>query len=202
MFNNNFSNINNGAGIGGFYGSYWYYGGQTSNIYNNVFSNITYSASTAISYLMYGPYYSLNTSVYNNTFSNITWGTAGTIYGYYCFNYYAATANIYNNVFSNWTGAAATIYPIYYYISGGFTAGSISKLYGNKVTNISTTNAAGIIYGIYENNPYANANHSIYNNLIGNLSASASTNANAVCGIYINPTTTSPINVSYNTIYL
>ncbi|MEI6019825.1 MAG: T9SS type A sorting domain-containing protein [Bacteroidota bacterium] len=200
VYNNTFDTYNNTNNTAAVYGFYWYYGAITTNFYSNMLTNVTCTAATGAFYGIYGPYYAVTPTYYNNTISNIYWGTAGTIYGWYYYGYYNTNGNVYNNTWSNINGGA-TIYGIYYYIPGGLNAGT-HNLFRNKITDLNTSSTTGIVYGIYSYGLYANQTHNIYNNLIGNLTASLSTNANAVSGIYISQSSQDNLNISYNTINL
>ena len=211
------------------YGYYLYYTGTVSN---NSFSGLTYTGTTGGSVYGYYTPAGFSTTAYayqvfNNTFSNVTNVGTALIYGYYLY-YGSSLSNAYNNTVSNITGGG-TLYGMYSYYSGGIKVynntitgltatgtGNVSGLaiyyanytsdgasyYGNKIANISNTNAGGTAYGISDLFHYNTIN--IYNNVIGDIKAPAATNtADVVRGISLtNTLASSAVKVDYNTIYL
>jgi hypothetical protein len=168
----------------------------TENIYSNTISNITLAGSASF----YGIYSNTTAShthnIYSNTISNITGGT-GTMYGIYALA--AGTRNIYSNIIHTFSGGG-TIYGIYN-SSGGATANNTykNKIYG--LSSSSTATTAGLVSGLYFSTLSTNTN--IYNNIIGNLTATAATGGDAIRGInFTSATSSTTINLSFNTIYL
>jgi hypothetical protein len=200
IFNNNFSNISNGASTGALYMIYWSTH-ATQNIYNNTFSNISAPSGTSTFYGIYPYFYGITLNMYNNTLTDLTYGN-GAIYGLYFYGYYHTGASIYNNTFRNFTNAGSINTPIFLYETGNVSSGTYN-VYKNKISDITSTNAtASGVTGINVNSQYG-GNINVYNNLIANLAATASSNSNAVNGINVSYAT-SGINASlyYNTIYL
>ena len=217
----------NKTGAGGTVYGYYNFGsptGGTANINNNNFSGITVTGATTV----YGIYQATATSqielVNNNTVSNITGGTS-TIFGIH-HNYGAVGSVVSNNVVSNLTGAG-TVTGIQL---GNSTASLGLSVFNNEVSGLSTTGAStvsGIIHStgantsIYKNKVYnlqsnnaggvtngitiaAGTTVNVYNNLVGDLRAIATSSAtDAVRGINLTSTTTSSnLNIFYNTVYL
>jgi hypothetical protein len=171
--------------------------GPTKTITNNTFNNITANATPlgAIFVLTVngnGP----SSSVSSNTITNITGGAAITGVSLGLTN--QSTTVSQNQIGAITTsGNAAAIG-----ISNASIAMSITK---NKLYGISATGAgaSAVVSGIAVTNTTASSTVTLSNNLIGNLTAPASTSTNGVMGIDINGTaTTSIFNVYYNTIYL
>ncbi|MEP7169253.1 MAG: hypothetical protein ABI855_07765, partial [Bacteroidota bacterium] len=164
----------------------------THNINNNNFSNITTTGTGTL----YGIYWQTNTgptqNIFSNTVSNLSTGLgAATVYGI-AINY--TNSFIYNNTVTDIATGSSVAYGIQ--VAGASTISSTS--YNNKVCNISATGAAGIVYGMAVVG--GTGTQTLYNNVIGNLSAPSSTSALAVEGIYITAGTT--VNCYYNTVYM
>ena len=199
---NNFSNITAATtGTGSLYFIYNADGAATyprKTIFNNTFNNVNYNSTGTIygifcNYLGDGTT-STGTNIYNNTISNIT--TAGTMYGIYPGTSPSPTyrPNIYGNTVNNLTttGAATIVYGAY--LAGG---GAGLNFYKNKIYTISATGATGYAYGIYVVSATVT---SVYNNIIGDIKATTSTNIPAVNGIQVAGGTT--VNLYYNSVYL
>jgi hypothetical protein len=200
---NNFSNISNGSSTGAMYMVYWTTH-LNLNIFNNTFSAITATAGTSTFYGLYPYYYSYVTNVYNNTVSNVTYGsTSGTIYGLYFYEYNGTSGNVYQNTFYNLKNGGSTNVGMYIYYTGNAAASGPFNFYQNKISDIgsSNANAAGVagINLFSLNGGIAN----IYNNLVGNITATASSNGNAVTGINISSSSSAlTANLYYNTVHI
>ncbi len=171
-------------------------GAGTTTVANNNFSNITKNGTGAF----YGMYWipSLSTtqvfSINNNTFSNISSNAAMQFAGIYYQS--GTTDNIFSNNINNIT-SAGTVFGIYNIGTNVVT----SNIYKNKLYNLSTTGAANGVYGI---TVAGGITSNIYNNILGDFTAPASSSASDVVrGIsLLSSVASSSINVYYNTIYL
>lgn len=144
-------------------------------------------------------------TIYGNTINTLSIGGAGTstasvIAGINLSTSSASIKNIYSNTiydlqYNNTATGSATVTGI------SQSLGSSVTMYNNKIYDLAAVNgAASLARGITIG---SGTTLNIYNNLIGNLQASASTNADALRGISITSTTaTSTLNISFNTIYL
>lgn len=209
---------------GGFQVLFWGTGsGNTLNVYNNTLSNIS-NTSTSGDLVLFSTNYcpsnvygntintisangsvyarvngssSLVTSTYNNTISGMsTTGASAKVYGVYIANgNYAHT--VYGNTISGLTTSGATS-PV---VGGIYVSAGSPQVYKNKVTSLSATGAfttgTGVVTGITLN---GGTTYDAYNNYVGDLSAPAASNADAIRGINVAGTAT--YNVSYNTVYL
>ena len=217
--------VKTGAGI--FYG-YYDFGSPTSGtatISNNTFADITLTGASTF----YGIYHATSTTqvikMLNNTVNTVS-GTTNTSYGLF-FNYGAAGSEISGNTVydintggvvyginvggTSSLGLSAFNNQVYnlsstgasnvsgFYIQGG----SPSSFYNNKIYSLTSNNAGGSVNGIWIAGGTA---VNVYNNLISDLKApigTSATNADLIRGISITSTTTSSnINVYYNSIYL
>ncbi|TAL74928.1 MAG: hypothetical protein EPN88_03610, partial [Bacteroidetes bacterium] len=165
---------------------------STVNLNNNsVYGNS--STGSGSMYLFYNnPTTTTNTTAYgNNVYSNSSSSTSLI----YCFYFSTGLTNtVYqNNIYSNST-TGSTVYGIYH--SSG-TTGYVGSFYRNNIYNLSTTSTSGIVYGFYQ---VTGATNYIYNNFFSDLKATASSNTNAVTGIYISGGTT--VGIYYNSIFL
>lgn len=144
-------------------------------------------------------------TIYGNTINTLSIGGAGTsttsiIAGINLSTSSASIKNIYSNTiydlqYSNTATGSATVTGI------SQSLGSSVTMYNNKIYDLAAVNgAASLARGI---TIASGTTLNIFNNLIGNLQASASANADAIRGIGITSTTaTSTLNISFNTIYL
>ena len=186
-------NITGGAG-GTTYTTYILGGGLTFNIANNKVQSNSYWSTTGTLYNFYvstsgsGTYNVSKNQITNNTRLGATSG------GHYCFYLGGSTTSInkvFNNTIGNNTfpssGYTGTVWSIYF---NGST--DQNYIYGNKIYDINA--GGGTIYGIA--NTYGTAQ--IYNNMIGNLTATYSNNATAIRGIDVSTGTAA--NVYYNTV--
>ncbi len=189
---NNFSNIVL-SGTSGFTGIRQATGsGHASTVNANTISNITCPGS------FIGIEFTYNSGdCNNNTILNITGGAGVT--GILAGNSSnLLTSNIYqNNISSMSSTGASTVAGIQSAASG---TGSVNNIYKNIICSLSGSNASSLVYGL---SITAAKTVNAYNNLVGGLTAPSATGTDAVRGISItNTTTLSPINISYNTIYL
>jgi len=205
-FNNNtISNLSNTAisGTAAMYGIYTASSPATEIFTNNTIDGIT-SASTSGQTLT--GIYNLSATTGNKTFQantvkNITLPNAstGNIYGIRA-SYMGASNIISGNKVFNLSGGA-TIYGI---LAGStFATSAVVNVYQNKVYDLTTNNPTGITYGIAASSSTSTITN-MYNNVIGNLKALATSSAtDAIRGIYLSGTgTTSNYNIYYNTVYL
>lgn len=192
-----YSRVNVVGGSGGTtYTTYILAGGTTFNIANNKIQSNSYWSTTGTIYGFYistsgsGTYNVSKNQIINNTRLGATSG------GHYCFYLGGSTTTI-NKVFSNTignntfpsTGYTGTVWSIY--LNGSTDQ---NYIYGNKIYDMNA--GGGIIYGIA--NAYGTTQ--IYNNTIGNLTATYSNNATAIRGIDVSTGTAA--NVYYNTVYI
>ena len=210
----------NGAGT--FYGIQ--YNAPTNVTFNgNTIRNLFYTSTSGTSafYALYGSGSATNETLIGNNVYNLTSSSTGTqtIYGWYN-NTGAGTKIVQNNKFYNISaGGGATIYGFrlrygttvevsgnsVYALSGGLTTygmyiyppATVDNIFKNKIYDLSSTNTSAVIYGLYI---AAGTTNNIYNNIIGDLRATASNTANAINGMYLSAGTTN--NVYYNTVYL
>ncbi len=161
---------------------------NTETIANNNFSNIAL-AGTSVFYGISSTTTSAQTqSVYDNVISNITCGS-GTMYG---INLSAAdNRSVYGNQLYGWT-SNGTIYGLS--LGSGSNPGNIYK---NKIYNLSSSAAGGLVYGIYIT---GGTNTKIFNNFISDLKAPNAIGTNAIVGLYIGGGTT--VGAYFNSIYL
>ena len=200
------------------------YNAPTNITFNgNTITDLFYTSTSGTSafYALYGSGSATNETLIGNSVYNLISSSTGTqtIYGWYN-NTGTGTKIVQNNKFYNISaGGGATIYGFrlrygttvevsgnsVYALSGGLTTygmyiyppATVDNIFKNKVYDLSSTNASATIYGLYI---AAGTTNTIYNNIIGDLRATSSTNTNAVNGMYLSAGTTN--NVYYNTIYL
>ncbi len=202
-FSNNtmsgYQRLNTSTGTGGStYSFYILGGGLTFNITDNKVQNNTYRAGTGTIAHMYIS--SSGSGTYNVSKNILTGNTrqgpstvTGTSYLFYFGGVTTSINKCFNNTIGNLTlpstGHTGNVYGIYY---NGST--DQNYIYGNKVFDINA--GGGIVYGIA--NTYGTTQ--IYNNIIGNLTATYSNNATAIRGIDVAAGTAA--NVYYNTVYI
>lgn len=196
-------------------------GGVVNNSNNN-FSNITVTGATTIAGWVRTDAGAGEKNIENNTFSNWSGGTSAiTVMNV---NLSGSSSHVSGNILSNISGAstingistaAGEDYIHNNTISGLYstgasivtainvTAGTIKRIYRNKIYDLQANNAGGSVNGITISGSALPA-ASIYNNLIGDLKApSASSSSDAIRGINITATTANAtFNVYYNTVYL
>jgi hypothetical protein len=168
------------------------------NVYNNTIRDITMSTSWSGS--LTGIYYqgqtgTLNGKVYGNDIKNIsTSGTGGiSVIGIYHAG--PGGGEMYANTISGLTATGNGSY------AGGMLlqGSSSNNVYKNKIASINSTNSTGKVYGIESNN----STLTLYNNVIGDLTAPSASNSNvnnpSVYGIFLSGAVN---NLYNNTIYL
>ena len=189
--NNSFTNFSVN-GTNSVYGIYY----STVSTHSHSISGNTISGwnSNGGAGQMYGIYCptGFTNNIFNNSISNITNAYNGTNYCVYAYGGNSGTGNVYGNTVTGWTNGGSTLYGLY--ITMG--APTAVNVYKNKIADL-TSNGTGAAYGIYVSTASV---VNIYNNLIGNISTPATTNANGAVGLYIAGGTT--VNAHYNTIYL
>jgi hypothetical protein len=164
--------------------------GPAKTITNNTFNNINggTSAITGMSVNFSGP----ATSVSNNTFSNIT--SAGAITGMNLGASNQATLNASQNLIDPITSSGASA------VTAISTAAPTVMIFRNKIFDLGGTNAGTTVNGVLIT---AGTTVSVFNNLIGNLTASAASGADVIRGISSTSTATvSNLNVFFNTVYI
>jgi hypothetical protein len=200
VFNNNFSNFSNGNATGSIYLIYWT-AHNTLNIYNNIFDNYSAPSATGTFFGIYPYYYSTTTNVYDNTVSNVTHGT-GAAYGLYFDGFSGTGSDFYNNTIFNIKNSGITNNGIYILNAGSAGAGSFN-FHRNRISDLASSNVnASSISGINILGQNG-GNVNVYNNLIANITATASSNAVGLSGINVSGTSAA-LNVflSYNSILL
>jgi hypothetical protein len=200
--------------------------GAINNSNNNIFANVTVSGTTSVTGIsntnggsptktvngnqVYnignasGAFLGINvnfdggtTTVNNNAVYNIS--MAGTVTGINLGATAGGTTNTFQNTVHTLTGSGTNA------VTGIAMGGSTGtrNLYNNKIYNLENSNAGGAVYGITLS---SGATLNVYNNLIGDLRApiaTTATNVDAIRGINItSATTSSNINISFNTVYL
>ena len=151
------------------------YGTNNSVVSGNVVQNLTNSGTGAIVGLS-------TTSSSTNPISATSSLLGGTLAG--------------NTIGSLSTSGVAGVYGMFLTSSSSATAALGTS--GNKISELSAGGAgAATVYGLYVAGGLA---HTLANNVVGNLTAPASTSSPALVGLYLNAGTT--LNASYNTVYL
>ncbi|MCX6303770.1 MAG: T9SS type A sorting domain-containing protein [Bacteroidetes bacterium] len=194
----------------------------TLNFTGNTVSNLT-SASTSSVADFFGLYSSgipVNETVTDNNIFNLTTSSTGaqTIMG---FNSPTSTGTktIQNNNIYGLSGTGGTT--IYGIRAGAGTTMEISgnklysfsnallvtgintiscttcKIFKNKIYDLSSANSNATVYGLYIS---GGTTINVYNNLIGDLRATAANSDHPLAGIFINSYT--PANIYYNTVFL
>ncbi|MBU6120607.1 beta strand repeat-containing protein [Hymenobacter siberiensis] len=186
---NTFSNITL-AGSTTFYGfNVLTSSSQLQNITNNTLNNITSGSGTTAG--IYGAYGFNGSVISGNTVTNLSGG--GTVYGIYTGIAFVG-GNVFGNTVGNVSSSGASSTVAGMYIGSG---ASPLNCYTNKIYSISTSGATGLAYGL---NLSSGTTLNAYNNLIGNVSATASTSGTAAAGIGVGGATT--VTLYYNTVYL
>lgn len=188
---NTFNNWTAGTGaITAMTFSYW---NGVSSLSSNTITNLT--GQGAITAVSMGSTANNATSitVASNTINNLSsTGAGGNVTGITCSNTSSGitfTSNVINGLSSTGTSATITGLAII-----GASSPTISK---NKIYDLSGNQTGTIVNGI---NVTSGTTLAIYNNLIGDLRATAATGLNAINGI--NASATATYTVSFNTIYL
>jgi hypothetical protein len=194
--NNNFSNITiTGAttltGISNTNG-----GSPTKNVTGNTLTNWTCGTSTVTA--LTTNWDQGTTTVSNNTISNISAGGVVTALSFGTSGTTTGTTNASGNVIHTITSSGASAVTG---ISVGGTTTTTRNIFKNKIYNLSTTStSSGTVLGITVSSGLTTH---VYNNFIGNLTASTASGTDVIRGINITSTTTSSnVNVSFNTVYI
>jgi len=211
------------TGAGGTVYGYYNFGspsGGTASIYSNAFTSINLTGGT----IFYGiRHYTTTTQIANVNSNNVSFISGGTspVYGI-SVGYGASGSSISGNLITEVSSAgnvnaiqigdgAGGSYNCYgNYISAISTttgnvngishiAGIQTNIYKNKISNLTTNDAAGTVYGVSFS---AGTNATIYNNLISDLKAPVGNTADAIRGMSFTSSSSSTIGVYYNTMYL
>ncbi|HMK05291.1 MAG TPA: hypothetical protein VK489_13910, partial [Ferruginibacter sp.] len=168
--------------------------GSGKTVTNNTFSGITGGSGTIIVLTVaYSNSGSATNHVSGNIVSNVT--GSGAITG---ITSLTSSQNFFNNTVSSLSGTGASA------VTGmSITGGNVQNLYKNKIYDLQSNNAGGTTFGITLSGGTASMVNNVYNNLVGDLRAIASSATDAVRGINITGLpTTGTFNIYYNTIYL
>ena len=194
----------------------------TSNWNNNIFSNITVTGATAVTIINETDGGSVNHNITGNTISNITGGTsaiigisstfgganggngnlvsgntvsnissAGAITGI-SIGSSGTTSTVASNTVNTLSSTGASL--VVGITSAAPTSATISK---NKIYDLSSSNASGTVSGMAVT---GGTLHTVFNNLIGDLRATAANAANPLIGLNVTGGTT--VNAYFNTVYL
>ncbi len=167
------------------------FNGGVTSVSNNIITNIT--GQGAISGLVIGSSgAATSVTISSNTINNlISTGTGGTVIGLSSGSP-ATVVNITGNIINtlSTTGLSSTV-------SGLVSTGATTNIFKNKIYDLSGNQAGNLINGM---NITSGTTLTVYNNLIGDLRATAATGLNAINGI--NATGTTTFNIYYNSIYL
>ncbi|MEQ1553917.1 MAG: hypothetical protein ABL929_07060, partial [Ferruginibacter sp.] len=210
--NNNFSNISvtGATAIGG-----WIsrdgastLSGPVKTISNNTFTNWTGKAKAVFALTENAG--ASGSVVSNNTINNISGDTLVVGISVVSNSNSTFTNNKINTLSSTGTASAGGVSPVIgILLSGTSSTNNTPKIYKNKIYDLSNTNVGGTVTGIavsfIGSAAVPAANTTIANNIIGDLRATAASNASAdvVRGIEITSTALlSNVNVYYNSIYL
>ena len=198
IYNNQIFNVSISNGANSHYGIALGSNVNFVNVYNNTIRDFTMSTSWSGS--LSGIYYqgqtgTLNGKVYGNTIKNIsTSGTGGiSVIGIYHAG--PGGGEIYANAISGLTATGNGSY------AGGMLlqGSSSNNVYKNKIASINSTNSTGKVYGIDSNN----STLTLYNNVIGDLTAPFASNSNVNNPSVYGVSLTGAVNNLYNnTIYL
>ncbi|WP_460500548.1 beta strand repeat-containing protein, partial [Hymenobacter agri] len=180
-----------------------YVSGSTTacTVQNNTIGNMSWyssSGATTAPGVWGGIYLLSNANVQGNTVGNgvtVTSTTSGGISYGIVSSTGPTTLNINGNTVAGLTGAGSAT-TIAHSVAGIQTQATTNNVYQNKVYGLVAGNA-GVSTGILA---LAGTTTTIYNNLIGNLTAPASTSLTAVAGLSVGGGTT--MNAYYNSIYL
>lgn len=182
------------------------YGIQTSTgtllVNSNQIYNLTCikTTGTGVLYGIYNIASPTNENYNYNIIHDLTHNGTGTVYGIYAFTTTGVRTMSFNTIYAI-SGAGTTI-------AGMNSTSSSPSIFNNKVYNIqSTSTGAPTVSGLLLSTLGTSGVANIYNNLIGDIKAPFATStvptAPSVRGINITTaTTTSTVNVSFNTVYL
>ncbi|MEO5998201.1 MAG: hypothetical protein ABIN89_15755, partial [Chitinophagaceae bacterium] len=168
-------------------------GVATKNIQNNIFSNWVGGTGSIIA--MNVNLTSANNSTTGNVISNIS--SAGIITGITTGGT-TGNDNIYTNTINSLYSSGTPVTGI------AITSGATKKIYRNKIFDLQSTSAAGLVNGILSSGTTtAVITANISNNLIGDLRTPVNNSTDGVRGISITSTrANSSVNVYFNTVYL
>jgi hypothetical protein len=170
--------------------------GPNKVITNNTFGNVT-GGSSPLTLLAVA--YSNSTLTNNNVSGNVIGPvtSAGAITG---ISSVTASQNFFNNTVSGLASSGASV------VTGiSITGGVLQNVYNNKIYDLSGTNAGSTVNGILITGltSASTGTANVYNNLIGDLRTPAGLGTDIIRGISITSTsTTTNVNLYYNTIYL
>ena len=156
---------------------------------NNVYNNTNTSTSgTGILYGYLNNGSPVTETYHDNNIYNLTHSGTGTVYGMQLTTA-AGVKNSYNNVIHG-LSSGGTVY--------GYNSsyGTPHNFYKNQIYDLTSTAAAGIVYGA----SFSPVTLNMYNNYIYDLKAPAATSLTAISGIYISGGTNA--NLYYNTVLL
>lgn len=167
-----------------------------STVNSNTISNIT-GAGGAGSAGIYNSGGGPGSTISNNLVSSFSL-TAGLFHGIYNGVALGDGVSVSSNTVSNlYSTAASTVFGMYQGL------GTNANFFKNKIYDLQANNAAGIVVGLGIPAPTANSTITAYNNLIGDLRAPITSNANAIIGINLNSTATNQLlNIYYNSVYI
>jgi hypothetical protein len=174
----------------------------TITVNNNLVDGLTCVKTTGTS-AMYGIYNvasPVNENFNENIIRNLNHRGTGTVYGLFA-NTTTGTRTVSGNLVHDISGAGTTV-------AGITMTTSSPNIFNNKIYAISSTStAAPIVSGLLITSLGTNGVANVYNNIIGNLSASTASSASAAAptlrGINITvATANSNINVAHNSVYL
>ena len=170
--------------------------GTTVVVDSNTVTNLTNykTTSTAAMYGIYNFGFPSNENYNYNTITNLTNLGTGALFGLYS-STSSGVKTISNNTINTLSGKAA--------VDGIRSGSSTPSIFKNKINNITTNGVTGLASGITLTT-VSSVGATIYNNFISDLKAPiASNTTDAVRGINITSTTSSSnVNIYYNTIYL
>lgn len=162
---------------------------------NNYIANLTSTSTGSISIIGLREFGSSGNKVYaNNTILNLSLPntSTGTITGISVSASSSPNAmEISRNTIGSFTGGTT------HYGINQASSSTVVNLFRNKIYGFTANNALGLCFGIYCS---SGTTHNIYNNVIGDLQAVASTGTNSVVGI--GGVATSTYNVFFNNVVL
>ncbi len=130
-----------------------------------------------------------NESYYNNSFYNLTHNGNGPLYGIAVYTS-PGTRLTYANTVHTLSSNGGAVYGMYH-------QSSTPSIYKNTIYDLTSLTSSGVVYGLYL---AGGSGVTVYNNIISDLKAPASTGTTAVSGIYVNGATSTYLH--YNTIYM
>ncbi len=164
----------------------------TTVIISDNFVNDLYNTKTTGTAAIYGIYdlsSPSNETYNNNKVFNLSHAGTGLVGGMY-FNTTTGTRILSNNNVYTLSSNGGTVYGLY-------NANSSPSIFKNKVYDLSSNGAAGIVSGIHI---ISGTVVNIFNNIVGDLKTPTASNINAISGINITGGTN--VNAYYNSVYL